>query len=473
MFLTGIPERVIFCFYPKKHVHSAVMAKPKEQYRCSACEALSSKWQGQCPHCGAWNTLQPYEVPETATKRTKSASPPPFYSLSHPEHPRRYAAGIDEFDRVTNGGLMEGSIVLLGGDPGVGKSTLALQLCQAYVDNDIRVCYFSGEESVGQLALRAKRLGLRNDDLKISNEVELGRILAGLETEKPRVAVIDSIQTVYSSELDSLPGSVNQVRESATELMSLGKKNNITVILIGHITKGGMIAGPKMLEHIVDTVLYLEGDKQHYFRILRSVKNRFGSTHEIGIFEMKQQGLCGIENPGDIFLSERREGSPGSVITCGMEGSRPLLVEIQALAARAAYGTPQRHASGIDPRRLQLLLAVIERRLNIPVSQYDIFVNIVGGMRLKEPATDLPVIAAIYSSVKDIPLPANMAVIGEVGLTGETRSVLRIEQRVEEALRMGFNRLILPVSAGKKIKAKSETVRFAGDIRQMIAEIEK
>jgi DNA repair protein RadA/Sms len=291
--------------------------------------------------------------------------------------------------------------------------------------------------------------------------------MAGLESERPQVAIIDSIQTVYSPNLDSLPGSPNQVRECASELMTIGKKNNITIVLIGHITKSGMIAGPKLLEHIVDTVLYLEGDKQNYFRILRSVKNRFGATHEIGIFEMKQDGLQGITNPGAIFLSERKPGSSGSVVTCGMEGTRPLLVEIQALAAKAAYGTPQRHASGIDHKRLQLLLAVMERRMNIPVSQYDIFVNVVGGLTFKEPAMDLPVIAAIYSSIKNIPLPENACVIGEVGLTGETRSVQRIEQRVSEANRMGFDRLILPASAKKKVDDKTNSYRFFKEISEL------
>lgn len=442
------------------------MTKHHEQFKCSVCEGLTAKWQGQCPHCGEWNTLEPFERAEVPKKRVKPGTPPPFYSLSQPGQPTRYDSGIEEFDRVVGGGLMEGSIVLLGGDPGIGKSTLALQLCKAYVEKNIKVCYFSGEESVGQLALRAGRIGLKNDDLKISNELELSRILAGLDSEKPQVAVIDSIQTVYSPNLDSLPGSISQVRECATELMSEGKKKDITIILIGHITKNGMIAGPKLLEHVVDTVLYLEGDKHHYFRILRSVKNRFGATHEIGIFEMKQDGLQGIENPGDIFLSERKKGATGSVVTCGMDGSRPLLVEIQALAAKAAYGTPQRHASGIDPKRLQLLLAVIERKLNIPVLQYDIFVNVVGGLTLKEPAMDLPVIAAIYSSIKDIPIPDNTVIMGEVGLTGETRSVQRMELRVKEALRMGFEHLILPASSKKKINEKDNAI-FINDILQL------
>ncbi len=444
------------------------MPKHKDQFKCSSCDGLTAKWAGQCPHCGEWNTLEAYDAPQSSSKRVKAAgSPPPFYSLSNPQEPSRYGSGLEEFDRVVGGGLMEGSIVLLGGDPGVGKSTLALQLCKAYLDSKIKMCYFSGEESVGQLALRAKRLGFANDDLQISNDVELSKIIAGLESEKPQVAIIDSIQTVYSPNLDSLPGSPNQVRECASELMTLGKKKNITIILIGHITKSGTIAGPKLLEHIVDTVLYLEGDKQNYFRILRSVKNRFGATHEIGIFEMKQDGLQGISNPGAIFLSERKPGATGSVVTCGMEGSRPLLVEIQALAAKAAYGTPQRHASGIDPKRLQLLLAVMERQLNIQVSQYDIFVNVVGGLTLKEPAMDLPVIAAIYSSVKNIPLADNTCVIGEVGLTGETRSVQRIEQRVSEANRMGFDRLILPASVKKKIVDKNHLYRFFKDISDL------
>jgi DNA repair protein RadA/Sms len=443
------------------------MAKSKEQYRCAACDGISAKWQGQCPHCGDWNSLEAYhELPEK--RRSNRERPAPFYSLSVDDQPLRYVSGIHEFDRVVGGGIMEGSIVLLGGDPGIGKSTLALQICRQFSEAGIKTCYFSGEESVGQLSLRAKRLGFSESEMKISNEVELGSVIAGMEKEKPRVAVIDSIQTTYSSELDSLPGSMNQIRECASELMSFGKKENITIILIGHITKSGVIAGPKLLEHIVDTVLYIEGDKQQYFRILRSVKNRFGATHEIGIFEMKESGLAGIDDPGAIFLSERKENASGSVIACGMEGTRPLLVEIQALAAKAAYGTPQRHASGIDAKRLQLLLAVIERQMGIPVSQYDIFVNIVGGLVLKEPAMDLPVIAAICSSVKNIIIPANTIIIGEVGLTGETRSVMKIEQRVKEALRMGFDSIILPASAKKKLPGWETGIRFIADIGSLL-----
>ncbi|MBW6457674.1 MAG: DNA repair protein RadA [FCB group bacterium] len=439
------------------------MAKTKEQYRCAACDGMSAKWQGQCPHCGEWNTLEPYhELPQK--HRSNRERPAAFHLLNVTDHPGRFVSGIHEFDRVVGGGIMEGSIVLLGGDPGIGKSTLALQLCRQFSEADIKTCYFSGEESVGQLSLRAKRLGFTESAMQISNDVELGSILAGLEKEKPRVAVIDSIQTTYSPELDSLPGSMNQIRECASELMTFGKKENITIILIGHITKSGVIAGPKLLEHIVDTVLYIEGDKLQYYRILRSVKNRFGATHEIGIFEMKENGLDGIDDPGALFLGERKENVSGSVIACGMEGTRPLLVEIQALAAKAAYGTPQRHASGIDAKRLQLLLAVIERQMGIPVSQYDIFVNIVGGLVLKEPAMDLPVIAAICSSLKNIIIPANTVIIGEVGLTGETRSVIKIEQRVQEALRMGFDSIILPASAKKKFPDGKTDLRFVGDI---------
>ncbi len=442
------------------------MVKLKEQYRCASCGGISAKWQGQCPHCGTWNSLRSFnELPQK--KRIDQQRPASFYSLSVPDHPERFVSRIPEFDRVVGGGMMEGSIVLLGGDPGIGKSTLALQLCRQFSETGIKTCYFSGEESIGQLSLRAKRLGFNESEMKISNEVELGSILAGLKKEKPRIVVIDSVQTTYSSELDSLPGSMNQIRECASELMAFGKKENITIILIGHITKSGIIAGPKLLEHIVDTVLYLEGDKQQYFRVLRGVKNRFGATHEIGIFEMKENGLAGIDNPGDIFLSERRENASGSVIACGMEGTRPLLVEIQALAAKAAYGTPQRHASGIDAKRLQLLLAVIERRIGIPVAQYDIFINIVGGLTLKEPAMDLPVIAAICSSVKNIIIPANTVIIGEVGLTGETRSVMKIDQRVKEAIRMGFDKVLLPASAKKKVAAGEGNIMFIKNIHEL------
>lgn len=442
------------------------MAKQKVQFKCSQCGAVSPKWQGQCAQCGEWNCLEEYTIPQTVQGRTATGKPALFKKLTQAGEPKRYVSGIDEFDRVVGGGLMEGSIVLVSGDPGIGKSTLALQLIHAYSQKGISSVYFSGEESIHQLASRAQRLGISGDGFKVSQDTSLSRMLAALREEKPKVAVIDSIQTCSSENLTSLPGSMGQIRECATELMTCGKQENIIIIFIGHITKSGVIAGPKLLEHMVDTVLYMEGDRQHYFRILRSVKNRFGSTHEVGIFEMKTQGMIPVSDPGNVFLSERKVNTPGSVVTCGLEGNRPIMIEVQALVAKAAYGTPQRHASGFDARRLQLLLAVMERRMYVPVGQYDVFINVVGGLVFKEPAMDLPVIAAIYSSFKDEAIPENMAIFGEVGLTGETRTISRIENRVSESLRMGFSQILIPKVSQKHLDKKTKIIPVS-DILEM------
>ncbi|HAE86625.1 TPA: DNA repair protein RadA [Candidatus Marinimicrobia bacterium] len=429
--------------------------KTKIIYICSNCGAEFPKWMGQCPQCGEWNTLEEkISAPESMLqKRTSKAGKSTFHLINTGEDARRFATGIPELDRVLGGGFLEGSIVLLGGDPGIGKSTLALQLLNELVKKHrFQAVYFSGEESIRQLALRARRLNIDNDRFMLSNDVELNAILNGLAEQKPRFVIFDSIQTLYTRDAEALPGSITQIRECASSLMSFGKQFNITIILIGHITKSGGIAGPKMLEHLVDTVLYMEGDQNNFFRILRSVKNRFGSTNEVGIFEMKSSGLESVGNPSDIFLSERRDGASGSVVACGLESTRPLLVEVQALTAKATFGTPQRNANGIDNRRLSMLLAVAERQLGLPAGMHDVFVNVVGGLKFPEPAMDLPVLIAIVSSLKNVTVPYKAVFMGEVGLTGEIRSVSHVARRVTEAERMGFEEIYLPRASQKALK---------------------
>ena len=447
--------------------------KAKTRYKCSNCGAVSPKWVGQCPECKEWNSYIEFVDSPSKTNKYNNASAN-FHYLNTTDDPKRYSTKISEFDRVVGGGIMSGSVVLLGGDPGIGKSTIALQILNYLIKNEnIKALYFSGEESVHQLSLRAKRLNIDDKAFLLSTEVNIAAILNGIKKEKPQIAIIDSIQTAYSPNSDSLPGSISQVRECAIELMTVGKKNNIIIILIGHITKDGNIAGPKLLEHLVDTVLYMEGDKNNYFRILRSVKNRFGSTNEIGIFEMKQHGLEPVKNPSEIFLSERRKSASGSIVTCGLDSSRPLLIEIQALTAKATYAAPQRTTTGINTKRLSMLLAVIERQLEIFTGQFDVFVNIVGGLKFNEPAMDLPTIVAIVSSIRNVPIPDDTVIFGEVGLTGEIRNVSRIEQRVTEALRMGFQQIFLPASARKSLKHFDKKIKlnFVSDIQSLVKEL--
>ena len=444
--------------------------KAKTRYKCSNCGAVSPKWVGQCPECKEWNSYIEFVDSPSKTNKYNNASAN-FHYLNTTDDPKRYSTKISEFDRVVGGGIMSGSVVLLGGDPGIGKSTIALQILNYLIKNEnIKALYFSGEESVHQLSLRAKRLNIDDKAFLLSTEVNIAAILNGIKKEKPQIAIIDSIQTAYSPNSDSLPGSISQVRECAIELMTVGKKNNIIIILIGHITKDGNIAGPKLLEHLVDTVLYMEGDKNNYFRILRSVKNRFGSTNEIGIFEMKQHGLEPVKNPSEIFLNEKRKSASGSIVTCGLDSSRPLLIEIQALTTKATYAAPQRTTTGINTKRLSMLLAVIERQLEIFTRQFDVFVNIVGGLKFNEPAMDLPTIVAIVSSIRNVPIPDDTVIFGEVGLTGEIRNVSRIEQRVTEALRMGFQQIFLPTSARKSLKHFDKKIKlnFVSDIQSLI-----
>lgn len=427
--------------------------KTKNIYKCSNCAAVYPKWQGQCSKCGEWHSLNEEQAPQPeAGKKRSNDRPFNLSDLRNSNQPRRFSSSMEEFDRVSGGGLIAGSVTLLGGDPGIGKSTLALQVMNQCVRNhDLKALYFSGEESIEQISLRAGRLMISNGLFQLSNDMELQQILHAMDREKPDLVVVDSIQTIYSLNSDSLPGSISQVRECAGELLTKAKQKNICLIIVGHITKEGNIAGPKMLEHLVDTVFYLEGDQNNYFRILRSVKNRFGSTNEVGIFEMAADGLRSVGNPGDIFLSERKSGIPGSVVAVGLEATRPLLIEVQALAAKAAYGAPQRNTTGVDHRRLSMILAVMEKKMGIPVYEHDIFVNIIGGLKFFEPAMDLPILTAVLSSATNKVLPDHTVLFGEVGLTGELRSASLSLKRVEEAARMGFSHIVLPATSKKAL----------------------
>jgi DNA repair protein RadA/Sms len=367
------------------------------------------------------------------------------------ETENRLLTDIREFDRVLGGGLVPGTLVLIGGDPGIGKSTLMLQALYGLANQGYKVLYVSGEESNQQIRLRSQRLKTVASDLLVVSEVEVDAILGMIQADPPQVLVIDSIQTMYNAELTSAPGSVSQVRESTVRLMMMAKKTGIPTLLVGHVTKDGAIAGPKLLEHMVDTVLYFEGDRNHIFRILRAVKNRFGSTNEIGVFEMKDQGLDEVANPSAVFLSERPANAPGSAVTASMEGTRPILVELQALASSTSFGTPRRTILGLDPNRVALLAAVMEKQLGMHLMGYDIFMNVAGGVRVIEPAVDMAIVSAIASSFLDKPVPDGTVVLGEVGLTGEVRAIGQVDIRLSEVKKMGFNRCLVPDSNLKRI----------------------
>ncbi len=426
----------------------------KKKYVCQSCGYESIQWLGKCPSCGLWNSfIEEFEKKSrTQNLKSKYVESKKLYSINDEIELKafRIKTGISEFDRVLGGGLIQGSVILIAGDPGIGKSTLALQ---SVANLNCKVIYVTGEESIEQLKFRASRLKIKNDNLFILPETNLNLILEILEKERPCVVVIDSIQTIFREELDSSPGTITQIRECTTSLMEFSKKNNIAIIIIGHITKDGLIAGPKALEHIVDTVIQFSGEKNYSFRILRAIKNRFGSTNEIGIFEMDQNGLREVENPSEVFLSEREYGASGSVVTSIMEGTRPILVEVQALVTPTGYGMAQRVATGFDNRRLSILLAVIEKRLNYKLSQHNVFLNIAGGVEIDEPAADLAICSAIISSIRDVPADSYTCVIGEVGLGGEVRSVNGLDKRIQEAQKIGFKKIITPV---QKINIKSE-----------------
>ena len=454
------------------------MAKAKTAYVCTECGGQSSKWQGQCPNCGVWNTLvETIAATPSSRFQALAGAPSAVRALASVETQdnARTPTGIEEFDRVLGGGLVAGGVVLLGGDPGIGKSTLLLQAMAALGGSGRlgRALYVTGEESVEQVALRAQRLGLVNATVELLAEVQLQAIVGAIRTLQPGVVVIDSIQTVYTEALESAPGSVAQVRECAAQLTRLAKQNAVTIILVGHVTKEGAIAGPRVLEHIVDTVLYFEGDTHSSFRLVRAIKNRFGAANELGVFAMTERGLKGVANPSALFLSQHAESVAGSAIVATLEGSRPLLVEVQALCDPALGGNPRRLAVGLDAQRLSLLLAVLHRHGGVEVGGYDVFVNAVGGVRIDEPAADLAILMAVVSSLKTIPLPAKTLVFGEVGLAGEIRPVQRGQDRIREAAKLGFKTAVVP--AANRPKQAIEGIRIVaveriGEARALLRE---
>jgi DNA repair protein RadA/Sms len=430
-------------------------------YFCNGCGYETQKWLGRCPGCGEWNTMAEFKPAPAAKRKTaggmnRGAAAAEAVTLkSVPAvNEERTITGIGEFDRVLGGGLVDGSVVLLGGDPGIGKSTLFLQAA-ARLAAYKKVFYASGEESLRQLKMRADRVGV-DDDLTVTAVTDLETLLSLTAELSPDVLVVDSVQSIYRSELDSVPGSVSQVREVTGELVRMAKEQNVAVFLIGHVTKEGVMAGPRLLEHMVDCVLYLEGDRYHSFRILRGVKNRFGSTNEIGVFMMEAEGMVEVANPSHLFITQRREQAPGAVITASMEGTRPLLVEIQSLVAPSAYPTPRRTTTGIDSNRVALVMAVLEKHAGISFFGLDTFVNVVGGVRLYETAADLALAFSLTSSLKGISLNGDTVAVGEVGLTGEIRPVSRISQRLGEAVKLGFKRFVLPQANLEELKKSSD-----------------
>lgn len=431
------------------------MAKLKTIFVCSDCGYESTKWLGKCPACNAWNTFYEEKINNTIssnnpTGKTKNATPRKLKEVEGIAESRT-STGIGELDRVLGGGLVKGSLVLVGGEPGIGKSTLILQLCNQ-VHGEGKVLYVSGEESAEQVKIRADRLGINNEDIMFLGETDIDIIQDAILSEKPKLVIIDSIQTMYSPEITSAAGTVSQVREITARIMRICKDNSITTIIIGHVTKDGNIAGPRVLEHMVDTVLYLEGERYFSYRILRSVKNRFGSTNELGMFEMKNEGMVEITNPSSILISER-EGEPaGSIVVASMEGTRPLLIELQSLTSTSVFGIPKRTANGFDYNRLAVLIAVLEKRAGLALGGQDIYLNVVSGIKIVEPAVDLGVILACSSSFKNVSIPKDVVAIGEVGLTGEVRSVNMIEKRIKEAEKLGFKRCIIPESNKKLLK---------------------
>nr|WP_226956893.1 DNA repair protein RadA [Staphylococcus equorum] len=430
----------------------AIVAKKKVVFECMACGYQSAKWMGKCPNCGGWNQMEEIVEQKAASPKhgvrsrdRDNVSKVQKLNEIKQETTPRVKTKSDEFNRVLGGGIVNGSLVLIGGDPGIGKSTLLLQICAA-LSQSHNVLYITGEESLNQTKLRAERLDEDSSELNVFAETDLEVIHETVKQLKPDLLVVDSIQTIFHPEISSAPGSVSQVRESTQSLMNIAKQMNIATFIVGHVTKEGQIAGPRLLEHMVDTVLYFEGDEHHAYRILRAVKNRFGSTNEMGIFEMKQSGLKGVKNPSEMFLEERSTNVPGSTIVSTMEGTRPLLIEVQALVTPTTFNNPRRMATGIDHNRLSLLMAVLEKKENYLLQQQDAYIKVAGGVRLTEPAVDLGIIVATASSFKDLTVDGLDCFIGEVGLTGEVRRVSRIEQRVQEAEKLGFKRIIIPES---------------------------
>lgn len=431
------------------------MAKGKKSvFFCQNCGHEENKWLGQCPMCKEWNTFVEEPVSFSKSASAKLIKDAEVVALKHVEtdQEERIKTKIEELDRVLGGGIVPGSLLLVGGDPGIGKSTLLLQVCQRLCEDKHQVLYISGEESLKQIKLRANRMGEFTEDLLLLCETNLEIVKNAIQKRKPEVVIIDSIQTMYSEEVASAPGSVSQVRESTNVFMQLAKGLGISIFIVGHVTKEGTVAGPRVLEHMVDTVLYFEGDRHASYRILRGVKNRFGSTNEIGVFEMRQNGLVEVENPSEFMLNGKPENASGSVVACSMEGTRPILIEIQALVCSSNFGMPRRTAAGTDYNRVNLLMAVLEKRVGIHLSNYDAYVNIAGGIKMNEPAVDLGIVMAIVSSYKNQPIDEKTIVFGEVGLSGEVRAVNMPEQRVAEAKKLGFTTCIMPEVSREVVK---------------------
>lgn len=440
--------------------------KSKTVFVCGECGYETPKWVGKCPGCGEWNTMvEDVRLPQ---KTAVSAAPRPAHTFSamplsqiNAADEHRFVTGISELDRVLGGGIVKGSVILLSGDPGIGKSTILLQVCNA-LQGDIKILYVSGEESAIQIKLRAKRIGVESDAVSVMTETDVQTVCEYINSARPDLVMIDSIQTMQHPDISSSPGSIVQVRESANLLLRTGKSLDIPIFIVGHVNKGGDIAGPKVMEHIVDTVLYFEGERNQSYRILRAIKNRFGSTNEIGVFEMTETGLAEVENPSAMMLSGRMSDVSGGCITCIIEGTRPILAEVQGLVAATGFGNARRTAAGFDYNRLNLLLAVLEKRLGLMFSNLDTYINIVGGIRLDEPAADLAVAMALVSGLRDIPIDENTIAFGEIGLSGELRSVPRAQARVNEAERMGFTRCILPTACLKQINSAPGGIKLIG-----------
>ncbi|MGB9779901.1 DNA repair protein RadA [Caldanaerobacter sp.] len=447
------------------------MKKSATKFVCRECGFESSKWLGRCPNCGSWNSFEEEIVLDSKEKRVMNKSGKSFHLIREiaSSEENRIKTGIEEFDRVLGGGIVRGSLVLIGGDPGIGKSTLLLQVA-GNVSERFTVLYVSGEESPQQIKMRADRILKDKQDLYLLCETNIDVIEEKIEELQPDFVIVDSIQTMYTEESETVPGSISQVRYSSQKLMALAKEKNISIFLIGHVTKEGAIAGPKVLEHMVDTVLYLEGDSSHSFRILRAVKNRFGATHEIGVFEMQDNGLEEIRNPSEFILISRPKGVPGTAIVSSLQGTRPILMEVQALLSHSSFGMPRRMATGFDYNRFILLIAVMEKRLGLNFSNFDAYVNVAGGIKIQEPAADLGVVASLLSLYYDKPLPEDICFIGEVGLAGEVRGVGSIDKRINEAKKMGFSKVFVP---SMRVKEEGIEVLKVKDIREVMEFIRK